>query len=137
MHCEQVKEAASVGKHVLCEKPMANSSVEAGQMISACKKAGVTLMVAYRCQYEPHNAEVTRMVRSGEFGALKRIEAHNGQVQDMATQWRHNKAQAGGGALPDIGLYCLNFARFVTGEEPTEVSAWAWSMPGDPRFREV
>jgi predicted dehydrogenase len=137
MHLHQVEQAARVGKHVLCEKPMANTSAEAEQMIAACSKAGVTLMVAYRCQYEPFNQEVTRLTRSGEFGALKMIEAHNGQVQDNVAQWRHDKALAGGGALPDIGLYCLNFARFVTGEEPQEVMAWSWSTPGDPRFQEI
>jgi predicted dehydrogenase len=137
LHLEQVKQVAGIEKHVLCEKPMANNSAEAQQMIDACSKAGVTLMIAYRSQYEPHNLEVTRMVRSGEFGALKLIEAHNGQVQDTASQWRHDKALAGGGALPDIGIYCLSFARFVTGEEPEEVFAWSWSTPGDARFKDV
>ena len=137
LHLEQVKQVAGIGRHVLCEKPMANGSAEAQQMIDACSKASVTLMIAYRSQYEPHNLEVTRMVRSGEFGALKLIEAHNGQVQDPAPQWRHDKALAGGGALPDIGIYCLSFARFVTGEEPEEVFAWSWSTPGDARFKDV
>ena len=94
-------------------------------------------MIAYRSQYEPHNREAIEMVRSKRFGSLKVIEAHNGQVQDAAPQWRHDGKLAGGGALPDIGLYCLNFARFVTGEEPVEVFAWTWSTPGDPRFAEV
>ncbi|WP_375778690.1 Gfo/Idh/MocA family protein [Bradyrhizobium sp. ma5] len=137
LHVEQVKRAAAAGKQVLCEKLMAANSAEAQEMIDACKKAGVPLMIAYRCQYEPHNAEVTRMVRSGEFGALKLIEAHNGQVQDTAMQWRHNRTLAGGGALPDIGIYCLSFARFVTGEEPEDIFAWSWSTPGDARFKDV
>lgn len=137
LHLDQVRNAAAVEKHVLCEKPMANNSAEAGQMIEACAAAGVTLMIAYRCQYEPHNREAIRIARSREFGSLKMIEAHNGQVQDTAEQWRHEKRLAGGGALPDIGLYCLNFARFVTGEEPVEVMAWTWSTPNDPRFREI
>ncbi|GIQ75404.1 hypothetical protein BraRD5C2_38450 [Bradyrhizobium sp. RD5-C2] len=137
LHVEQVKRAAAAGKQVLCEKPMAANSAEAQEMIDACKKAGVPLMIAYRCQYEPHNAEVTRMVCSGEFGALKLIEAHNGQVQDTAMQWRHNRTLAGGGALPDIGIYCLSFARFVTGEEPEDIFAWSWSTPGDARFKDV
>ena len=137
MHLDQVKRAAAVGKHVLCEKPMANTSAEAEAMIEACAAAGVLLMIAYRSQYEPHNREAARMARSGEFGPLKMIEAHNGQVQDTAGQWRHEASLAGGGALPDIGLYCLNFARAVTGEEPVEVMAWVWSTPGDARFAEV
>lgn len=137
MHYEQVKEAARIGKHVLCEKPMSNTSAEAQEMVRACAYAGVMLMVAYRLQYEPHNRDIARMVRSEEFGKLKIIEAHNGQVQDKASQWRHDKRLAGGGSLPDIGLYCLNFARFITGEEPVEVFAWQWSTPGDPRFAEI
>ncbi|MDP9155925.1 MAG: Gfo/Idh/MocA family oxidoreductase [Pseudomonadota bacterium] len=137
MHHEQVIQAARIGKHVLCEKPLSNTSAEALEMVEACADAGVKLMVAYRLQYEPHNRDVAKMVRSGEFGKLKIIEAHNGQVQDDASQWRHEAKLAGGGSLPDIGLYCLNFARFVTGEEPVEVMAWVWSTPGDVRFTEI
>ncbi len=137
MHLEQVREAARVKKHVLCEKPMANNAADAQAMVDACKAADVTLMVAYRMQYEPHAQEVTRLTRSEAFGTLKLIEAHNGQVQDTQLQWRHDGLLAGGGALPDIGLYCLNFSRAVTGEEPTEVFAWTWSTPGDRRFAEI
>lgn len=137
MHREQVLHAARVKKHVLCEKPMANNAADAGAMVDACKAAGVILMVAYRAQYEPHIREAIRFARSGAFGALKVIEAHNGQVQDTEPQWRHDAKLAGGGALPDIGLYCLNFARAVTGEEPVSLVAWTWSTPGDPRFGEV
>ncbi|VXB37556.1 Oxidoreductase [Burkholderia sp. 8Y] len=137
LHREQVIAAAGIGKHVLCEKPLSNTSAEAEEMIRACADAGVMLMVAYRLQYEPHNREAARLVRSKTFGELKIIEAHNGQVQGEANQWRHDKRLAGGGSLPDIGLYCLNFARFVTGEEPVEVSAWVWSTPGDARFAQV
>src|ERR1700744_655588 len=137
LHLEQVKQAAGIGKQVLCEKPMATNSVEGQERAEPCKRDGVTLMIAYRSQYEPHNREVIRMVRSGEFGALKLIEAHNGQAQDTASQWRHDKALAGGGALPDIGIYCLSFARFLTGEEPEEIFAWSWSTPGDARFKDI
>lgn len=137
LHREQVEAAARVKKHVLCEKPMANDAVDAQAMVDACKKVGVTLMVAYRAQYEPHIREAIRILRSGEFGALKLIEAHNGQVQDRQSQWRHDGPLAGGGALPDIGLYCLNFARAVTGEEPVGLFAWTWSTPGDSRFTEI
>ncbi len=137
LHLHQVREAARIGRHVLCEKPMANNSAEAEAMVAASAAAGVILMVAYRLQYEPHHRELIRMTRSGRFGTLKLIEAHDGQVQDTAPQWRHEAALAGGGALPDIGIYGLNFSRFVTGEEPVEVMAWSWSTPGDPRFAEV
>ena len=58
-------------------------------------------------------------------------------AENGAEQWRHKRAMAGGGSLPDIGLYCLNTARFLTGEEPVEISAAIYSPPNDPRFAEV
>ncbi len=137
MHHEFVLRAAKAGKHVLCEKPMAVSSREAREMVDACKAAQVRLMIAYRIQYEPFNREVIRLIRSGELGALKFMDAVNTQQQGDPDQWRMKRAMAGGGALPDIGLYCLNTARAYIGEEPSEVYARAWSTPGDPRFREV
>lgn len=137
MHHEFVLRAAKAGKHVICEKPMANTSAEAREMIAACAGANVRLMIAYRCQYEPHNRALIRMARTGEYGPPKLIEASNGQNQELNDQWRLKKGLAGGGALPDIGLYCLNATRYLTGEEPVEVQAQVHSTPGDPRFREV
>lgn len=137
MHKEFVLRAASAGKHVLCEKPMATSSADAKAMIDAAAKAQVKLMIAYRCQFEPHHVELIRRVREGSLGPIKLIEAVNGQNQGDPSQWRLSKALAGGGALPDIGLYCLNAARAVTGEEPVEIDAQIHSTADDPRFREV
>jgi predicted dehydrogenase len=137
LHREHVEAAASAGKHVLCEKPMATGSADARAMIAACDAARVKLMVAYRIQYEPHNREVIRLLRSGEFGAARLIETNNCQVQGDPAQWRMKKALAGGGSLPDIGLYCLNTSRALTGEEPVEVFARIHTPANDPRFAEV
>jgi predicted dehydrogenase len=137
MHHEFVLRAARAGKHVLCEKPMAVSSAQAREMTAACRAANVRLMIAYRIQYEPYNSEARRLLRSGELGPVKFIDAINTQVQGDPDQWRMKKAMAGGGALPDIGLYCLNTTRAYLGEEPVEVFARIWSTPDDPRFREV
>ena len=137
MHHEFVLRGAAAGKDILCEKPMANNSKEAAEMIEACEKAGRKLMIAYRIQYEPYNRKVRELIKSKEFGEVKLIESVNGQRQGEALQWRHDKKLAGGGALPDIGLYCLNTSRFLLGEEPIEISAMQYSTPGDPRFKEV
>jgi predicted dehydrogenase len=137
LHRDQVVAAARAGKHVLCEKPMANSSAEAREMVEACARANVKLMIAYRCQYEPYNREVTRLARSGEFGRPRLIQAFNGQTTGLPEQWRLKKALAGGGALPDIGIYCLNGVRALLGEEPVSVQAQVYSPPGDPKFAEV
>ena len=94
-------------------------------------------MVAYRCRYEPHNLEAIRMARQQEFGPTKVILADHGFNIGDPTQWRLNKALAGGGSLMDIGIYSLNASRYLTGEEPTEVNAMMYTTPGDVRFKEV
>jgi len=137
LHRDQVIAAANAGKHVLCEKPMAVSSDEARAMIEACARADVKLMIAYRCQYEPANREVARLSRSGEFGRPRLIQSFNGQTSALPEQWRLRKALAGGGSLPDIGLYCLNTVRALLGEEPVSITAQTYSPPGDRRFAEV
>lgn len=137
MHKEFVVRAAQAGKHVLCEKPMATSAAEAREMIAACEAAKVRLMIAYRCQFEPYNREATRLVRSGELGRPRIIQAANTQTMGPKDQWRFDKALAGGGALPDIGLYCLNGARALLGEEPGEVFAKVWSPQNDDRYATV
>lgn len=137
MHAEYTVRGAQAGKHILCEKPMANSAAECQTMIDACKKADRKLMIAYRIQYEPHNRMVRDMVQTAKFGKVKSIIANNGQNSDNPKHWRFNKALAGGGSLPDVGLYCLNTIRYVLGEEPTEVMGYIHSTPDDPRFKEV
>jgi predicted dehydrogenase len=137
MHAEYTVRAAQAGKHVLCEKPMANSAAECRKMIEACRKAGRKLMIAYRSQYELLDRALVKMVRDKKLGALKEFSSVNSQNMGDPQHWRLKRALAGGGALPDIGLYCINAARFLSGEEPNEVFGTIWSTPGDARFREV
>ncbi|MEH2412794.1 Gfo/Idh/MocA family protein [Nostoc sp.] len=138
MHREYTVRGAKAGKHILCEKPMATTVEDCQQMIDACKSANRKLMIAYRCQYEPHHRAMIEMIRSKELGTIKVIQADNGQNQggDL-NQWRLKRALAGGGCLPDVGIYCLNATRYLTGEEPIAISAQIFSTPGDPRFQEV
>jgi predicted dehydrogenase len=137
MHREYTVRGAQAGKHILCEKPMATTVKECEEMITACRGADRKLMIAYRMQYEPYNREIIRMARAAELGALQSFTSENCQTQGDPTQWRLKKAMAGGGALPDIGLYCLNASRYITGEEPIGIIGHTYSTPGDPRFREV
>jgi glucose-fructose oxidoreductase len=137
MHAEYTVRAAKAGKHVLCEKPMANTPAECQQMIDACRQASRTLMVAYRLRYEPFNRALIKVAREKEFGPLKLVLADAGFSIGDPAQWRLNRALAGGGSLMDIGIYALNAARYLTGEEPTEVHAMEYTTPGDPRFKEV
>jgi predicted dehydrogenase len=137
MHVEYTVRGLQAGKHVLTEKPMANSPAECQQMIDAARKADRKLMVAYRCRYEPYNQEAIRIAQSHELGPTQMILADAGFPIGDPNQWRLNKKLAGGGSMMDIGIYALNASRYLTGEEPKEVNAMIYSAPGDPRFREV
>jgi predicted dehydrogenase len=137
MHAEYTVRGLQAGKHVLTEKPMAVSPAECQQMIDAGRKADRKLMVAYRCRYEPYNQEAIRVARSHELGTTKVVLADAGFNIGDPKQWRLKKDMAGGGSLMDIGIYALQAARYLLGEEPVEVSAMMYSTPGDPRFKEV
>ena len=137
MHAEYTIRAARAGKHVMCEKPMAPSVADCEAMIAACKKAGKKLMIGYRCHFEPFNLEAMRRARSGEIGKLRYFRSEHGFVQGDPSKWRLKKALGGGGSLMDMGIYALNAARYMTGEEPVAVYAHETTDRNDPRFREV
>jgi predicted dehydrogenase len=137
MHAEYTIRAAKVGKHVLCEKPMANTPQECEQMIAACRQANRKLSVAYRLRYEPYTQALIKAAREQEFGPLRLVTAESGFNIGNPDQWRLTRKMGGGGSLMDIGVYSLNAARYITGEEPVQVHAMEYSTPNDPRFREV
>ncbi len=137
MHEEFTIRSAKAGKHVLCEKPMSVNSQSAQRMIEACEQAGKKLMIAYRIQYEPNNKKAKEWTRSQKMGKVKLINSNNTQNQGDPGQWRLKRALAGSGALPDIGIYCLNTIRYLLGEEPIKVTGTVYSTPNDPRFKEV
>jgi predicted dehydrogenase len=137
MHAEYTMRAARAGKHVLCEKPMANTPADCQQMIDESRQAQRKLMVAYRVRYEPYNQALIKVVRDKEFGPLKVVLSDHGFNIGNPGQWRLKRAMAGGGSLMDIGIYSLNAARYVTGEEPVEINAMEYTTPNDPRFAEV
>ena len=136
MHAEYTIRAAKAGKHVLCEKPMATSVADCEAMIAACKAASVKLMIAYRCHYEPTNLKAIQIIRDGSLGKVQAIESSFG-FDISPQQWRLSKKLAGGGPLYDVGIYSLNACRYLTGEEPEHISAFASTIDRDGRFSEV
>jgi predicted dehydrogenase len=136
-HREFTVRAAKIGKHVLCEKPLSVSVQDAEAMVQACKDAGVKLMTAYRIQYTPHHQQARELIQNGALGKVKLLDSVDVQTEPNEGQWRLKRDLAGGGSLLDVGLYCLNTARFLTGEEPYEVFAYTHSTDGDARFTEV
>jgi len=135
MHAEFTTRGVKAGKHVLCEKPMAASVAECEGMIAAAKAAKRKLMIAYRLRYEPFNMKAIELVRGGEIGKLKSITASHCQNTE-APNIRLSRELAGG-PVGDVGIYCLNACRYLTGEEPTEVTAIAHQPKDDSRFKEV
>jgi predicted dehydrogenase len=136
MHAEYTIRAAKAGKHVLCEKPMSTNVADAEAMIAACKAANVKLMIAYRCHYEPTNLRAVKLIRDGALGQVQAIESSFG-FNMGPNEWRTNKKLAGGGPLFDVGIYCLNACRYLTGEEPEHIAAFASTIDHDGRFSEV
>lgn len=137
MHADFTIRSAKAGKHVMCEKPMAVSVAECEAMIAACKAAGKKLMIGYRCHFEPHNLAAMKLAHEGAVGKIRYVSSEHGFAQHDPSKWRLNKALAGGGSLMDMGIYSLQAARYMTGEEPVSVVARSSSDRTDPRFREV
>ncbi|AXY78660.1 gfo/Idh/MocA family oxidoreductase [Paraflavitalea soli] len=123
LHHDQVIRVAKAGKHAICEKPMALTAREGQEMVDACKKANVQLLVGYRMHFEPKTLEIVRMRKDGELGKILFFQGLSGFRIGDPTQWRLNKQLAGGGAMMDIGIYSINGARYMTGEEPIWVTA--------------
>ena len=133
-HHEFAVRAANAGVHVLCEKPLALDEEECHDIIRACAENRVKLMTAYRLHFEQANLEAIRILQAGTIGE-PRIFNSMFTMQIQEGNIRLKKA-LGGGNLYDIGIYCINAARYLFRSEPTEVFAYS-ANNGERRFREV
>ena len=136
LHARDTIKAAKAGKHVLCEKPMEATTEKCQQMIDEVKKAGKMLAIGYRCQFEPNHLECRRLATEKVFGNLKSIEGGFSR-SITATEWRVKKALAAGGPLMDVGIYALQSCRFVSGQEPVEITAKFGPVTDPEKFKEV
>jgi predicted dehydrogenase len=123
LHKPQCIRVAQAGKHVITEKPMAINAAEAQEMVNACKKANVKLLVGYRMHFEAKTLEIIRMRKAGDFGKVLFFQGLSGFIIGDPNQWRMNPKLSGGGAMMDIGIYSVNGARYMIGEEPIWVTA--------------
>lgn len=135
LHAEWVIRAARAGKHVICEKPMAVTVDECDRMIAACREAGKLLSVGYRLHFEPHNKEAMRLGQKKVLGNITLIEADHGLADSKG--WRLQKSLAGGGPLMDVGIYCVQAARYVTGTEPIAVTAQEGFKHHPEKFKDI
>jgi predicted dehydrogenase len=135
MHHDYTMRAAAASIHVLCEKPMADSVAACKEMLDACRRGNVKLMIAYRLHFEEANLKAIEMLKDGKIGEPRLFDGiHTMQVKpDNETRL---DADLGAGPVLDVGVYCINAARYLFRAEPTEVSAFAVKS-SDPRFAEV
>lgn len=122
LHREYTVRAARAGVHVLCEKPMAVTETECEEMIRACADAGVRLMIGYRLHFEPANLEAIEVVNSGRLGE-PRFFASTFSQQVEPGNFRLKPISESGGSVYDMGVYCINAARYLFRAEPIEVTA--------------
>jgi glucose-fructose oxidoreductase len=136
LHKEYAVRAAQAGVHVLCEKPMAVTEEECEAMIAAAEKNRIKLMVAYRLHFDKGNLEAIRTIKSGRLGKprifssefAQQVKANNVRVTEPVSR--------GGGPVYDMGVYCINAARYLFGAEPTNVLAVTASNQ-ERRFQKV
>lgn len=149
LHKEFVLRTAKAGKHVITEKPMANTAQDCRDMIKACKNAKVQLAIGYRLHYEPTHLEIKRLGQDKVFGQVRYIEAGLGYKTydtikpaeaidyNSHAEWRLNKKLSGGGPLMDLGIYCIQASRYALGEEPVSVTAQFGHINDPIRFAQV
>jgi len=134
LHREYAVRAARAGVHVLCEKPMAVTEAECRAMIRAARENQIKLMVAYRLHFEAANLKAVEIVKSGKLGdprifhSIFAMQVKEGNIR--------TKDHLGGGSIYDLGVYCVNAARYVFQDEPYQVLA-AGARRRDPRFKEI
>jgi predicted dehydrogenase len=127
LHVDQAVAAARAGKHVLVEKPMARTVDEADRMIDAAKHAGIVLQVAHNMRYIPALVAARAEIAAGAIGELvgARAAFGHGGPKDWAPEadWFWDPEQSGGGPLIDLGIHAIDFVRYVTRQDVTEVAA--------------
>jgi glucose-fructose oxidoreductase len=135
-HRAFAERAAGAGVHVLCEKPLASSEEDCRAIIAAAQRGGARLMTAYRLHFEDANMEAVEIARSGRIGEVRLFSSvFSMQVRPGDVRLERS---LGGGAVWDLGVYCVNAARYLFQAEPTEVSAFSTGgADSDARFKEV
>jgi predicted dehydrogenase len=137
LHREYAVRAAAAGVHVLCEKPMAVTEEECRAMIKAADQNQVKLMIAYRLHFEAGNLEAIDVARSGRLGDIRFFTSEFAQQVAEENVRISETAAHGGGSVYDMGVYCINAARYLFRSEPIEVSAVSARKNSDDRFLHV
>jgi xylose dehydrogenase (NAD/NADP) len=138
MHAEWTIAALKAGKHVLCEKPMGMSSAEVNEMVTAARKADRMLMEGFMYRFHPRIARIRELLREGAIGDVKLVRATYtfdlGAASDVRSGGLDEDIRLnpdlGGGAVSDLGSYCVSGLRLYAGSRPKSVTSWKHSSPG-------
>jgi glucose-fructose oxidoreductase len=136
LHAEHAIAAARAGKHVICEKPMANTVADCDAIIAACEKAGVRLSIGYRLHFDPYHEVLREFVRTGECGPFMKMSG-GFAFQMNSRAWRIDKELAGGGPLMDLGVYVIQESCMATKASPVAVTAREVPKQKPELFNEV
>ncbi|MCR4593947.1 MAG: Gfo/Idh/MocA family oxidoreductase [Clostridiales bacterium] len=128
-HLEYILKAAESKKHILCEKAITLNSDELEQGITACRKNGVILAEAMTIYHMPVFKQVSEYIQKGELGKVKLIEVNLGSNKDYDMTNRFFNPALAGGAMLDIGVYALSFARFFLTENADSISSFVKLAP--------
>jgi predicted dehydrogenase len=125
VHCRQVVQAAAAGKHILCEKPMAVSLAEVGEMEDACRRAGVKFMLGFCMRNNVYSKKARELVQAGDLG---RVVMGRAQLTcwypPIPDAWRQDASISHGGALIDMGTHCLDILEWIFGAKIVEVAGF-------------
>jgi glucose-fructose oxidoreductase len=136
LHAEHTIRVAEAGKHVICEKPMANSVADCDAMLASCLENNVKLSIGYRLKFDPHHIELDRLAREKDFGLLDRLSGEDSWTFTKRA-WRIEKSLSGGGPLMDVGIYVVHAACRVAMAQPVAITARELPKTNPQLFNEV
>ncbi|MEX1125514.1 MAG: Gfo/Idh/MocA family oxidoreductase [Acidimicrobiia bacterium] len=122
-HAEQVIAAARAGKHILCDKPLANNVPDASRALEACSTAGVKLGINFHNRHLPWVQDVSRLLAEGVIGEVKVVQVQVSSGLRHYENWRADPEIAGLGSVHNVGVHGLDFLRVILSSDPVEVMA--------------
>lgn len=130
LHVPWSIKAIEAGKHVLCEKPLGLDTADAEQLVRVAQQhPNIHVMEAFMYRFHPQWQTVVKLVREGRLGKIRSVHS-NFSYNNHESDNIRNKVEWGGGALLDIGCYCISLSRLIYGEEPSRVLGQITPYPG-------